>query len=103
MTERDLAAAIEDLCKYLGVTYYHAWSSKHSVAGWPDYALITRDHRFLVRELKTATGRLTAAQTRWLVELQAAGVDAGVWRPEDLTSGRVLKELSPIRNLQGCS
>jgi hypothetical protein len=38
----------------------------------------------LVRELK-ANGRakISREQAEWLAELEACGVDAGVWRPDD--------------------
>lgn len=94
MTERELAANIETLCKYLRVRYYHTWTSRHSAPGWPDYAFVTADGRFLLRELKTETGRLTDAQKQWLADLQRAGVDADVWRPEHWPD-RVRAELEP--------
>lgn len=103
MTERDLGLAIEQLCKYLGVRYYHAWSSQHSVPGWPDYVFIRKDFTLLIRELKSARGRLTAHQEGWLDALTKGGHDANTWRPCDLASGRILAELKGVRNLEGCS
>lgn len=95
MIERDFGLAVEQLCRYVGVRYYHSWSSKHSAPGWPDYAFVTADDRFLMRELKTERGKLTEAQRQWLKDLQRAGVNADVWRPSDLHSGRIQRELSP--------
>lgn len=96
MREAELARNVEELCKYLGVRYYHSWTSVHSAPGWPDYCFVTPDHRFLVRELKTDKGRLTVAQEAWLAALRAAGVNADVWRPDDWP-GRIKWELSPYR------
>jgi hypothetical protein len=54
----------------------------------------------LFRELKTQRGRVTAEQREWLHALLAAGQDAGVWRPEDLLSGRIQRELTAISGLR---
>lgn len=51
-------------------------------AGWPDLVLV-KGNRLLFRELKTSTGKLTAAQRDWLAALEAAGQDAKVYRPGD--------------------
>lgn len=89
-TERDFTARV------IGLARSHGWLVLHirpaltragnwvtpvagDGTGYPDLT-IARD-RLLVRELKTAKGRLTPAQRLWLERLTAAGVDAGVWRP----------------------
>jgi len=54
-------------------------------AGWPDLVL-ARAGTVLVRELKTRTGRVSAAQTAWHAALTAAGLDVAVWRPADWPS-----------------
>ncbi len=65
-----------------GWRVYFTHHSQHSPAGFPDLWMV-RGAQLLVRELKTDTGRLTAAQREWLEALQGAGVDAKVWRPRD--------------------
>jgi hypothetical protein len=100
MTETELQSAIEDLCKWLGVRYYHTWSAKNSVAGWPDMALVTRDGRFLLRELKTDKGKLSAAQKSWIGDLRRCGLDADIWRPCDWPD-RIKTELSAPRSTNG--
>jgi hypothetical protein len=62
--------------------------------GWPDWTIIGT--RVLWRELKTGDGQLTTEQRRvgWL--LIAAGAEWAIWRPEDLTSGRIERELADI-------
>ncbi len=65
-----------------GWRVYFTHYSKHSPSGFPDLVLV-RDGVLLMRELKTDRGSLTAAQAYWLADLQAAGVNAKVWRPQD--------------------
>lgn len=48
------------------------------------------------RELKSDTGRLSPEQKVWMVRLDAAGADVGVWRPADLRSGRIEAEMRSI-------
>lgn len=96
MKEAHLQEAVTDLCRLLGVAWYHAYSSRRSVPGWPDLALCG-SRGFMVRELKTATGRLMPEQEQWGLMLRAAGVSWDVWRPNDLQSGRIQRELLAIR------
>jgi hypothetical protein len=96
MTERQLQGAVIDMCRLFCVAWYHPYSSRRSVPGWPDLALCgTRGFR--LRELKTETGKLTPEQEEWGVMLRNAGVSWDVWRPVDLHSGRVQAELEAIR------
>jgi hypothetical protein len=96
MTERQLQGAVIDMCRLLAVAWYHPFSSRHSVPGWPDLALCG-SHGFMLRELKTATGRLTLEQDEWGLMLRQAGQNWDVWRPDDLHSGRIQRELEAIR------
>ena len=50
-------------------------------AGFPDLILV-RD-RVIVAELKTRTGKTSAAQDAWLAAFTAAGISAYCWRPAD--------------------
>jgi hypothetical protein len=95
MTEAQLLAAVRDLCKLRGCMTYHTHRSDRSEPGFPDLVILTRTS-VLYRELKTAKGRPTPAQTAWLDRLSALGADAAVWRPDDLTSGRIGAELAPL-------
>ena len=94
MREDQLQASIAELCKYLGALIYHTHDSRRSNAGWPDCAIITRDNRLLVRELKVGRNKPSKAQQQWLDRLKAAGVDAGVWRDTDWPD-RIKNELTP--------
>jgi len=84
------------MCRLVGVAWYHAYSSRRSVSGWPDLALCG-SRGFMLRELKTASGRLTTEQEQWGLMLRAAGVSWDVWRPGDLRSGRIQRELLAIQ------
>ena len=96
MKEAHLQGAVIDMCRLFGVAWYHSYSSRRSVAGWPDLALCG-SRGFMLRELKTDDGRLTTEQEQWGLMLRAAGQSWDVWRPADLHSGRVQRELEAIR------
>jgi hypothetical protein len=73
---------------------YHNPDSRRSQAGFPDLVLISSSRRLaLFRELKTDTGRVRPKQQEVLQAMVSAGLDADVWRPSDLQSGRITKEL----------
>lgn len=92
MTEEEFQADVLHIAKLTGWRTYHPYDSRRSTAGWPDLALV-RGARFMLRELKTEKGRVSPAQQEWLDDLQAAGVDADVWRPRDLKA-RIPAELA---------
>lgn len=96
VSEADLQAAVLDLAALLGVWAWHDNDPRRNRAGLPDLLLV--GNRLAYRELKSATGRLRPEQVDVLYRLQAAGVDVGVWRPEDLRTGRVLAEMRAIAN-----
>jgi hypothetical protein len=82
-----------DLARGLGYRHYHPRDSRKSVAGWPDLVLVRPGRGVLFAELKTDTGRLTAAQEEWLECLRDAGQEAHVWRPGDMAEiEHVLRE-----------
>lgn len=95
MSEDALEEAVRDLARGLGVLRYHTWNSKNSPAGWVDDVLIGR-RGVLFRELKKATGTVTAKQHECMDALRRVGLDVDVWRPEDLHSGRIARELAAI-------
>lgn len=94
-TEAQLQNHIIQLATALGWDYFHVHDSRRSPAGFPDLVLVHRRKRIcLVRELKTEKGRFRPKQEQWLQDLHIAGIDAGVWRPSDVVSQRVHRELS---------
>lgn len=96
MTEAALQDAVAGLIRWLGLLAYHTYDSRRSGPGFPDL-VIAGPGGHLFRELKTRTGKLSPAQQQWIERLGSAGADVAVWRPADLTSGRIQAELEAIR------
>lgn len=102
MTENDLFGTIRDLLKVLGIgRWYHTRYSLGSNKGFPDLVICAPAAGLgvLYRELKSARGKPTPEQQAWLTDLQTAGEDACVWRPADLTQGRIHEQLIALRGL----
>lgn len=95
VTEAEFQTTLVKLIKVYGLRYHHQKISFGSAAGWPDLTILGR--RIIFRELKRETGKLTPAQAQWGEWLTQAGQDWGLWRPSDLASGRVQRELEAIR------
>lgn len=95
MSEQALQQAVVQICRMYGIKWYHPYDSRRSNKGWPD--LVLCGTRLILRELKTQVGQLTAEQQQWGERLRQAGQDWGVWRPADLESGLILRELLDIR------
>ena len=98
MPERELQEAVRRLCAGLGLFHYHPHNSARSEAGWPDSTIIGR--RVLFRELKSECGRLSPEQAEVGRRLKAAGQNWRVWRPSDLLSGQIAKELTEVAGVQ---
>nr|PZM91078.1 MAG: VRR-NUC domain-containing protein [Thermocrispum agreste] len=96
MSEAELLAAVRQACRTLGLLCYHTHDSRRSERGFPDLVIVGAE-RVIYRELKSARGRLSAEQRAWLDALVRAGQDADVWRPGDLYSGRIIRELVALR------
>jgi hypothetical protein len=95
--ERHMRSILRDLPQLLA---YHTHDSRRSGSGFPDWCLVG-PRGVMFRELKKQKGIVTSAQRAWLGALSTAGQDAGVWRPEDLASGRVARELAALAGLGG--
>ena len=93
IAEKDLERQVRDLAAALGWKRYHTYRSKRSEPGWPDEALV-RD-RLVLLELKSAAGKLSAAQKAWLRALVDAGAECYVVRPADLEA---LAAILSLRN-----
>jgi len=96
VTEKQLQAAVIEMCRVYGIACYHTYNSERSVPGWPDLALCGA-RGFITRELKAEYGKTTIEQEHWGWLLRQAGVSWDIWRPDDLRSGRVQRELLSIR------
>jgi hypothetical protein len=95
LTEEQFQSQVIQLAQLHGyLLIYHTHDSRRSQPGFPDLVLVSlRRGRCLFRELKTAKGKLSPAQTLWIQGMQNAGLNAGVWRPEDLSNGHILNDL----------
>jgi hypothetical protein len=91
---KDLVIA---LCEKFGLTAYHTHLSIQStVSGFPD-VVITGPGGTIFRELKGDGKEPTPAQAAYLEKLAASGQDAGWWNPDHWYSGRIRRELDPLR------
>lgn len=82
ISEKEFMQAVIDLAKRNGWLIFHPHDSRKSEAGYPDLHLV-RGKVSMFRELKVGRNGLTGDQLVWLDALKEAGVDAGVWRPEE--------------------
>ena len=99
MSEAQLENGVRRILKNLpDVLWYHTHDSRRSPSGYPDLVCVGPGG-VLYRELKTMRGRVTKAQDEWLFALTFAGADAQVWRPVDLLSGHIARELAAISGL----
>ena len=100
MSEEKLEEHVRALCADLGVIRVHHRDSRTTTQGWPDDVLIGPGG-ILFRELKRTGRNPTRAQAAMLAALAEAGADVGTWRPEDLVSGRIARELTAVSRLAG--
>lgn len=91
MTEREFERAVIEALDVFGWRWCHfrpgrtasGWRTALSgAAGFPDIVAV-RGERVLFIELKAEGGRLSGPQREWLAELERAGQDVRVWRPDD--------------------
>ena len=94
MTEADLLQEVIARVQRYGLLSFHDHDSRRNPAGFPDLVIVGR--RLLFRELKSAAGQLSVRQNDWRFGLVRAGADWSVWRPSDLASGRIERELARI-------
>lgn len=93
------------ICAQLGLKWFHVHDSRRSFSGWPDLVIARRhvhgydDGAVIFRELKCEDGKVTPPQEEWLEALQWGGCNTGVWRPSDLLSGRIARELAALAGL----
>ena len=81
--EEVFGEAVRAYAKTMGWLAYHTHDSRRSDPGWPDW-VFCRPPRIVIAELKTASGRPTKAQARWIAALQECpGMEVRVWRPRD--------------------
>lgn len=93
VTEALFQAQVVELARLLGWKIHHTrpaqvagrWMTPLTGdAGFVDLVLAHQDHGVIFAELKAERGRLSPAQKDWRNELELAGAEVYVWRPEDL-------------------
>lgn len=89
--------SVRGLCRLYGLHAFHCQDSRGSWGpGFPDL-VIAGPGGVIFRECKTQRkGAMTVLQDGWAVALQGAGQDWAVWRPADLASGRIQRELERL-------
>jgi hypothetical protein len=95
VTGEDLEEPVRELCKKLRLIHYHVPNSVRMERGMPDDIIVGRGG-ILWRERKGPSEPLSSDQKLIGYRLRALGQDYGVWRPEDLASGRIERELQEI-------
>jgi hypothetical protein len=95
MSEAELLANVLLLADYLHLLAYHDNDPRRNLAGFPDL-VIAGPRGVIFAELKSGTGGYSAAQKRWRWMLQASGATYRLWRPGDLTSGKIEDQLRGI-------
>lgn len=96
MRERDLQAIVISICSWLHLDWFHPLNSRGMNPGWPDLVII--GSKVIYRELKTEIGGVSPAQKRVGERLTKAGADWDVWRPRDLRSGAIERQLRAALN-----
>lgn len=105
--EDELLGATFDVARSYGLLTYHPLPAQFGDGryttpaqgdgkGWPD-AVYAGPGGHIFRELKATKGRVSAEQQKWIDRLDAGGADVAVWRPADLLSGRITRELTAIK------
>ena len=85
LSERDWQQQVRQIARLYGWTMqYHTHDARRSDPGWPDLVLHHPElGRTIFAELKTDSGKITAAQAEWLHALGISGLETAVWRPRD--------------------
>lgn len=95
MTEAELQEHVRLMCAQLRLYHYHPHDSRRSTAGWPD-SVIIGPAGIIFRELKTERGQLSSKQREVGYLLAQHGLSWEVWRPADLTSGVIGRQLAAL-------
>lgn len=84
VSERAWQQTVRDLLAAHSYTQYHTHDSRRSDPGFPDLIAANADGDILALELKTETGKVSAAQQEWLDLLNRGGVEARALRPSEI-------------------
>jgi len=92
ISEKMFMQQVIQIATLTGWNVFHAYDSRRCPGpGFPDLTMVHPQRGFLMAELKSEHGRVTAAQQQWLDALSAAGVEVAVWRPSDLDGAIVAR------------
>lgn len=96
MDEKTLQKEVHKICDNLGLLYNHIWDSRYCIGkGFPDLVIVGQ-FEVIYAELKSDTGSLKPEQKEWMNRLKNAGHRVYLWRPCDLTSGRIERILGAL-------
>jgi VRR-NUC domain-containing protein len=96
MLEADLQSQVLQTARILGCLSYHTHDSRRSTSGFPDLVIVhPGTGGLLFAELKRDGQDPTVPQRRWLDALGVRHI-AVVWRPADLRSGLIARQLQQI-------
>ena len=100
MPEAELMEAVRAMVRDLGLLAFHAADSRRSWGrGYPDLTIVGRGGT-IFRECKTEAGSLSPEQRQWGGALKRAGQNWAVWRPRDLMSGGIGRQLADLAAIQ---
>lgn len=95
MTEHELQTVVARLCRRYDVYFWHLDDPRRSLRGLPDLVLLG-SQAACFRELKSASGKLSAEQDEVGQRMLQAGLDWDVWRPSALARGQIDQELAAL-------
>lgn len=85
---------ILSLCRWYRLRTYHTYDSRRSDPGFPDLVIVGK-RGVVFAELKSSKGKVSLNQQAWWEDLNKAGAEAYIWRPEDWPQVQdVLKRLA---------
>jgi hypothetical protein len=95
LTEDEFLAWVVRRCEDAELYWFHSFDSRRDkMTGWPDLVIV--GHGILFRELKSAQGAVSAAQSSAGRAIMAGGGNWDVWRPADIEAGRIQRELRQL-------
>lgn len=86
MKEEAFRQQVRQIARMYGWTMqYHTHNSRRSDPGWPDEVFAHPERkRIIFVEFKSEKGKIRPEQQAWINMLHAAGMEAAVWRPQDM-------------------
>lgn len=95
-SEAQFQQAVTDFADLRGWLWWHDVDSRRNKAGFLDLVLLhPRTGQLLFVELKSAKGRVSPDQQRWIDALRRGGHAVHVWRPAHFTTGHIQAALTP--------